>query len=444
MISNALSLRNTNSVTFQEVEDKLARSARRSQWVLAALLLGVGGALTLVPISSAVIAVGELTAASRNKKIAHPRGGVIATLPISNGDRVKKGQMLVEFDTNVSSASAAMTVESIDQLLAREARLRAEREGLASIPFPPALTQRSGTAEVARAIREEQRIFSLNRQMQQSQRATITQQIRQAEQSIRGYAVQADVYRKQEELIAEEQVANDQLWEKRYTTLQRRNELNRAAVGLRGSAASADSSAAQLNARIAELRERMLLLGETARREAGTELASVQSRLIELRQNNVVAQDTNSRNTVTAPYAGVVEKLAFTTIGGVVPAGETILEIIPESDPLIVLARVSPADIDRLQVGAEVNLRFSAFNLQTTPEIKGTLKKVAADRSIDPGTGISFYPVEIALAPNEVARLGNVQLRPGMPVEAFIRTGERTLLAYLFKPLGDQIERAFR
>jgi HlyD family secretion protein len=423
---------------------RLGRAMRRSAIVMAMLVFGMGSALALIPIDSAVIAAGEVTVASRVKKIAHPRGGVIAAIPVSNGDRVKAGQLLLQFDTNVSAASAAMTVESIHQLLAREARLRAERDGAAAIAFPPALLANASEPEVARAIREERRIFSLNRTTIAGQRATLTQQIRQAEASIRGYGVQADVYQKQAGLIAEEQVANDQLWEKRYTTLQRRNELNRAAVGLRGNAASAETSAAQLRARIAELNERMFVVDENARRDAGTELGNVQTRLIELRQNNVVAQDTNTRNMIRAPYDGIIDKLSYTTLGGVVPAGETIMEIVPDTDALIVTAQVSPADVDQVRQGAAVSLRFSAFNMQTTPQISGILSKISADRTINPQTGIAYFPIEITIAPTQVKRLGALKLRPGMPVEAFVRTGERTLLGYLVKPLSDQLTRAFR
>ena len=425
-------------------QQKLTRLVRRSKIAIASLCFGFGGALTFIPISGAVIAGGEVATASGVKKIAHPVGGVIAAIPVSNGQRVKEGQILLRFDTNVSEAGAAMTMESVDQLMAREARLRAERDGMGAISFPEELTSRLSVEEVKRAVEEERRSFALNRQAVSSQRQTIMQQISQAKHSIEGFNIQADVYRKQKVLIAEERTANDKLWEKGYTTLQRRNELHRAAEGVRGNVASAETSAAQTRARIAELQERMYLLEDNARRLAGEELVEVQTRLIALRQSNVVAQDTNDRNLVRAPSDGVIDKLAFSTIGGVIPAGETIMEIVPDDEKLIVTARVSPQDIDQLQAGRDVMLRFSAFDLQSTPQIKGTLKKISADRSVDAQRGITYYPVEVTITKNEIAKLGSLKLRPGMPVEAFFKTGERTLFAYLFKPLSDQITRAFR
>lgn len=423
---------------------KLSSILQRSKLTLAMLCFGFGGALTLVPISGAVIAGGEVATATGVKKIAHPQGGVVAEILVSNGDHVKKGQLLMRFDTNVSAAGAAMTTDSVDQLLAKEARLRAERDSTATISFPVALTSRLSNEEVARFMRQERQALMLNRQAVTSQRAAIMQQINQAEQSIRGYKIQADVYRKQEILIAEERTANDKLWEKGYTTLQRRNELHRAAEGVRGNVASAETNEAQIRARIAELQERGYLLEDTARRLASEELADVQAQLITLRQNSIIAQDANSRNLVRAPYVGVIDKLGFTTIGGVVPAGETIMEIVPDDDPLIITAQVNPADVDQLRTGGDVMLRFSAFDMQTTPQIIGKLTKIGADRTTDRQLGVAFYPVEVTISKNEINKLGSLKLRPGMPVETFFKTGDRTLFTYLFKPLSDQIARAFR
>lgn len=422
----------------------LHRAMRKSRLALGALVLGLGAPLALIPIAGAVIASGEVSVASHVKKIAHPRGGVIAEIPVSNGMRVRAGQLLMRLDTNVSAASAAMTVESIDQLRAREARLRAERDALGAIDFPADLLARQGEPLVARAIAEERRIFALDRQAIAGQRAAIAAQIAQAGKAAANYRVQADVYREQAGLIAEERRANDQLWEKRYTTLQRRNELARAAVGLGGSVASAEAQASQLGSKVAELRQQIYVLEDNARAQAGAELAQVQTKLIELKQNNVVAQDANERNLIRAPYDGVVDKLAFTTIGGVIPAGETIMEIVPDRDPYVVTARVSPADVDQLGTGQKVMVRFSAFNSATTPELEGHLTKISADRTVDQQHGAAFYVVEVVIEPAELSKLGDLKLRPGMPAEAFIQTGSRTLLSYLGKPLSDQFARAFR
>jgi len=433
-----------SSPSYPKPASALDATMRKGRILLGAVVLGLALPMAVIPISGAVIAQGEVTVASRVKKIAHPHGGVIAEIPVSNGTRVNAGQLLMRLDTNVSAASAEMTVETIDQLRAREARLRAERDALPAITVPPDLLARQNEPLVAQAIGEERRIFALDRQTVAGQLAAIRAQIAQAGKAAGNYRVQADVYRQQGVLIAEERKANDELWEKRYTTLQRRNELARAAVGLGGSVASAEAQASQLGSKVAELRQQEIVVAQDARARAGAELAQVQTKLIELKQNNVVAQDANERNLIRAPYAGVVDKLAFTTIGGVVPAGETIMEIVPDRDPYIVTARVTPADVDQLAIGQKVMVRFSAFNARTTPELAGRLTKIGADRTVDPQHGIAFYTVEVEVIQGELAKLGDLKLRPGMPAEAFIQTGSRTLLSYLAKPLTDQFARAFR
>ncbi|MBC2666875.1 HlyD family type I secretion periplasmic adaptor subunit [Novosphingobium flavum] len=421
-----------------------ARSLRRARWMLGLTFAGLIAPLAVIPVSGAVIAPGEVAVAGQVKKIAHPRGGVIAAIPVSNGTRVSAGQVLMRLDSNVSAAGAAMTAESIDQLLARQARLRAERDGLGTITFPAELAARAAQPQVAAIMAGERRLFTLGRAALAGQRAALAAQIEQAGKAAGSYRVQGGVYRQQAALIAEERAANDKLWEKRFTTLQRRNELARAAVGLNGNAAAAEAQAASQVSRAAELREQMFVLDQDARRQAGTDLALVEQKLLDQRQANITAQDANERNLIRAPYGGVVDKLAFTTLGGVVPAGETILEIVPDRDPLVIAARISPADIDEVTAGQDVTVRFSAFRAGTTPEIKGRLTRIAADRTVDPQRGAVYYTAEISLAPQDLAPLGPLRLRAGMPAESFIRTGSRSLLSYLFKPLADQFARAFR
>lgn len=440
-----MSLASLDHLATLDADRQLKRAMSMAVCVVAALGFGLGTTLALIPISSAVVAVGEISVASHVKKIAHPRGGVIAAIPVSNGDRVRAGQLLLRLDTSVSAASVSMVNENVYQLMARTARLRAERDALDAIPFPAELLTRRRDPVITEAMRAEQRVFELNRAVRRSLRAALAQQIHQAEQAIRGYGVQVDAYRKQSALIAEEQAAYQKLWEKQLTTLRRVNEINRVAVGLDGSAAATQTSAAQMKARIAQLREQMIVIDQDARSKAGAELGPVETRLTELRQDQVVATDTNTRNLLKAPYDGVVDKLAFATIGGVIQAGETIMEIVPDRDPFIVSARVRPADIDQLQKDMDVSLRFSAFNMQTTPQIAGRLIRIGANRAIDDdGKSASYFPVEIAISQREQHRLGALKLRAGMPVEAFIRTGDRTLLGYLVKPLRDQLTRAFR
>jgi HlyD family type I secretion membrane fusion protein len=204
------------------------------------------------------------------------------------------------------------------------------------------------------------------------------------------------------------------------------------------------ASIAQERARITEIRQQSIQLDQDARTEAGKELAEVTARLAEQEVRKVSAGDMNQRTLIRAPYDGIVDKLAYTTIGGVIPPAETIVEIVPDSDRFTVDAKVSPADIDQLRINQPATLHFSAFNRQTTPQLTGALSHVSAERAVDERSGGSYYTVRITVNEDELRKLGGLKLVPGMPVEAYIMTGNRSLLSYLTKPLRDQLSRAFR
>ncbi len=245
-------------------------------------------------------------------------------------------------------------------------------------------------------------------------------------------------------LIGPERESVRELWNKQLVTTNRLNELERTAVDLQGNGASLQANIAQTRARITETRQQMIQLDQDSRTNAGVELADVTRKLAEQQVNKVNAKDAFGRSVIRAPYGGVVDKLAFTTIGGVVPAGETIMEIVPDTDRLTIEAKVSPADIDQISPNQAAMLRFSAFSAPTTPELKGSVTRIAAERTTDERSGSSFYVVKIDVSAAELKRLDGLKLVPGMPVEAFIQTGSRSLMSYITKPLRDQLRRSFR
>ncbi len=421
----------------------LHRNLRLAVIALALLVFGLFGMAALVRVTGAVIASGEVSVESRVKSIAHPTGGVIAEVYVREGDRVQRGAPLMRLDTTVAGVTASTSGEGLEQLLAARARLTAERDGLGGIAYPPALTQ-SNSPTARAAIAEENRLFALRRQARAVQQAQFAERISQSEQQIAAYQAQLAATRKQTALIAPERDSVRELWKKDLVTISRLNQLERTAAELEGSAASLSSQIAQTRARIAELRQGSAQLQQDARSQAGVELAEVVARLNEQQVRKVAAGDTVDRSVVRAPSAGVIDKLVYTTIGGVVPPAQTIMQIVPDTDELVVEAKVSPGDIDQLHIGQQADLRFTAFNQQTTPELKGTLRHVAAERTLDERTGQSFYRVRIAVDEAELKRLGALKLVPGMPVEAYIQTGDRSLLSYITKPLRDQLNRAFR
>jgi HlyD family secretion protein len=424
----------------EELEQSLGRFSRRAYLALAVLLFGFGLAAALVPIGGAVIGEGRLGVESQVKRISHPTGGVIAEIHVRDGDPVRTGQVLMRLDTTVTGVSADLSGQTVDQLLAQRARLVAESEGRGSPSFPRDLAR--GDASARAAMASERRLFALRAQARSGMRAQLYERIRQLNDQIGGYQAQIAALEQQKALIAPERQGVRELWEQDLVTINRLNQLERTAVDLDGSIASLQASIAQTRGRIAETQEQIISLDQQARSDAGAELAQVNSALNDQRVRSVSAGDQFDRSAIRAPYDGVVDKLAFTTVGGVVPAAETIMEIVPDNDRLIVEAAISPADIDRVQVGQEARVRLSAFSAQSTPELPGRVTFVSAERATAPDTNVSYYRVRIQLDEAAVVREG-LELKAGMPAEAFISTGSRSMLSYITKPLRDQFARAF-
>lgn len=439
-------LRNPTALPDRSFEPvaKLRKGLRQGMIFTAVLVLGLGGLAATLPMAGAVIAPGSVSVSTFVKQISHPSGGVVSEILVNDGMQVEEGQVLVRLDDTVTGASATYTGENVDQLLARAARLEAERDNLGSIVFPVELTSRSKDPIVAQLIRAEQLAFQLRRQSRGGLVSQMGKQIAQTQAEIAGYNAQAASYARQARLMNDELEATRELYEQRYTTLDRLNALERSAVSLVANADSARTSANAAQARIAQLQAQAASVGQDSRSTAAAELLDVQSRISELRRLKAGADDSFERSVLRAPQSGVVDKLAIRTIGGVIAPGEPILEIVPDKDRLVVDANLSTIDIDQVRVGQKATLRFSAFSARTTPEIVGNVTFVSANRTVDEQTGTAFFKVRIAIPPTELQKLGKVKLKPGMPVETFIQTGNRTMLNYLTKPLTDQLMRAFR
>ena len=427
--------------------DDTARVMRQQmRWALIAvgvLVFGLLLAAAVVPIGGAVVGGGQVGVESRVKRVAHPSGGTVAEIFVHNGDHVTAGQKLIQLDDTISGAESEMTALSVDQLLAQRARLEAERLGAGSIAFPPELT-RSASPGAAKAMQDEARLFATRRAEQGGMRAQIGARVVQYQRQIDGYQAQIGALHKQAALIEPERRGVKELWDKDLVTISRKNELERSAVDLQGSIASLQAQIAQTMARVTEAREQMIQMGETRRAEAGTQLGSVNSALNDQQARRVSAGDAHGRSLIRAPYSGVVDKLTIATIGDVVRPAETIMEIVPDRDKLLVEAMISPADIDQVREGQPVRLRFTAFNSTATPEIMGRVMNVAPERTTDPESKASYYAVRVAIDERLIGAEPEMKLKPGMPAETMIETGSRSMLSYITKPLRDQFARAFR
>jgi HlyD family type I secretion membrane fusion protein len=418
---------------------------RRRLTLIAALALfgGLIAASALVPIGGAVLGSGQFGAESRVKRIAHPLGGTIARILVSNGQHVRKGQLLLRLDDKVSGTDAELSSLSVDQLLARKARLEAEQLGAPSIGFPQALVRRTDPAAL-KVMADESRMFAMRRQEYAGLVAQLDARIAQYGQQIAGYRAQIASLVQQQKLIAPEREGVKQLYEKHLVTINRLNQLERSAADLSGNIGALTAQIAQARARISETREQIIQLGQSRRTEAGTSLATLNDQLNQQQVRSISAMDAQSRTMIRAPYDGVVEKLAFAAVGDVIRPAEAIMEIVPDKDRLVVEGMIGPSDIDQVHLGQAARVRLSALSVTTTPELAGTVVYAAAERVTDADGQRSYFPVRIALDPARLSRRDAVALKSGMPAEIFIETGDRSMISYLTKPLRDQFARAFR
>jgi HlyD family type I secretion membrane fusion protein len=410
------------------------------------LLLGMVAALVvlaLFPVKGAVIGTGEVNVDSRVKIITHPSGGVLSEIRVREGQHVERGQVLALLDQSVLGPSARNAALSRDQLLALRARLEAERDNRPVIVFPPGLISRRDTS-AAVAMDSERRQFQLGRTERESTLALLQQRVRQLNEQINSYRAQIDATRQQLALIQPELEGLRELRGRGLVTVNRLNEMERTAVQLTATEASLQADIAQTEARISETREQILNVSQSRRVEAGAELARVVAQLTEQDSRTISMQDTLQRATVVAPQAGTVDQIFYTTPGSAVPPSEPFIRLVPEEDRLVITARIAPGDVDALRLGQETRVRFSTLDRNLSPEIPGKLIFVAAERTDDPQTGLSYYRVEIEVAESEMDALGTGQLRAGQPVEVFFTTSSRSILSYALKPFMDQIRKAIR
>jgi HlyD family secretion protein len=432
------------SATQARAEASIRKQLRLGTAVLLLLLVGLGGWAALADISGAVIASGIVVVESNDKKVQHPTGGIVGELLVKEGDRVKAGDVLVRLDETLTRANLAIASKALDELTSRKARLEAERDARDRIEFPQALLDRKQDPEVGSRIENEQRAFDVGRTAREGQKEQLKEQIAQSKDSIEGYIIRERAKAQEIVLIEKELKGARELWSKNLIQISKLTELEREATQLEGERGQLISMIAETKGKIAETELKILQVDHDMRDDVGKELREVEAKIGELIERKVAAEDQLKRVEIRAPQTGRVHELSVHTVGGVIAAGEQIMLIVPDDDKLSVDVNVKPTDVDQLHPGQTAKLRFSAFNVRTTPEINGTLRRISADVQTDERYGKSYYVAHIDLAEDELGRLGTLKIVPGMPVEAFLMTEERRVMSYLLKPLTDQMQRALR
>jgi HlyD family secretion protein len=414
--------------------------------IVAFVTFGIGGWAATSELTGAVIGQGVLVVDSSVKKVQHPTGGVVGELRVREGDNVKAGEILVRLDETQTLANTTIITKNYDELLARQARLEAERDNASSIVFPNVLLEhaRDTSSEAARAITAERSLFDLRRQARGGQKAQLKERSSQLLEEIKGYSGQADAKQKEVDFIHQELEGVRSLWQKNLVPITRLTALERDTARLEGERSQLSGSIAQSKGKIAEIELQVIQIDQDLRSEVGKDLIETRSKISELVERKTAAVDQLNRIDIRAPQSGRVHELTVHTVGGVIAPGEQIMLIVPDADALTVEVKIAPRDIDQLYPGQLAFLRFAAFNQKTTPEIEGEVSMISADLTQDQRTGASFYTARVMLKPEQLAKLGAAKLVPGMPVDVFIQTPGRTALSYLIKPLRDQAERAFK
>jgi len=410
--------------------------------LLVAIVVG-GGWFVFVPLAGAVVVPGNLVVQSNVKTIQHPTGGVVAEIKVQNGTRVRAGDLLVRLDATQAETNRQVVDKQLDETRASEARLIAERDGRAAIEFPKELTERSTDETVRSLIASEDTLFKARFSTRQSQKDLLQSRISQLTEEISGLEAQIDSKAKQIELISGELTGVQDLYDKHLVPLARLTALQRDAARIEGERGQLTSSIAETKSKIGEAQLQIVRTDQDFRSDVVKQLSEVQSKEAELVERSVAAHDLLDRIEIRAPTSGVIQQLAAHTIGGVIKAGETIMEIVPDMDDLQIEAHVQPKDIDHVKTGQKAFVRLTAFNQRTTPQVNGSVSYVSADTGQDKQTNAPSYTIRVTLPAEERRRLNGQQLVPGMPAEVFVQTGRRSMMSYVFEPIRDQMRRAF-
>lgn len=404
------------------------------------LVWGIGTTL-----DAAIVAPGQIEVESNRQIVQHPDGGVVASIAVTEGQSVAAGDLLLSLDGNLLSSELAIVEGQLFESRARRARLEAERDDAPAVSVPPDLAALAADrADVAEQLDGQLRLFDARRDTLARQTEQLARRKDQTQSQIAGIDAQAAALATQLDLIEQELADQQSLLDKGLAQSGRVLALQREQAGLQGQIGELAAARAQAEGRETEFDLEILRLAAARREEASTLLRDIGSSELELAERRRALTERVARLDIRAPVAGTVLGLAVTTPRAVIRPADPILYIVPQDRPLVIAAHISPIHVDEIQVGQSVRVVLPAFPSRTTPELEGILALVSADALVDQATGQSYYRAEVTLPPDQLRRLGDLALLPGMPVETYIRTGARTPMAYLLQPFTDYFRKAFR
>jgi HlyD family type I secretion membrane fusion protein len=426
-----------------DVRHDLARQLSGTSDQMARRLMRIGGAAlavfiaiaAIVPIDSGSVAPGMNQVENKRKTVQHPDGGVIRAIHVHEGSVVKAGQTLISLDDSNAQLNVSVYQAQDDALRAEQAALKAQLLGKRDVEFPSDLIAREADPVVGSILRAQRAAFAARRDNVEGRKAQLGEEIGQIDDEMSGNGAGSSARTEQIGMLEDEISGLQGLYEKGYATKGRLLAMKRAAAELRGERASLRADSAKLRTKQSEVRILELQADRQAQSEAANALRTIESQLAEVEDKLAAAKEVLGRTQIRAPVSGIIVGMRPTTIGGVIGRGEPVMDVVPNGGRLVVVARVSPREADKLHVGEAATVRFDGSQARDAPVVKGTLQKFSADALSDPRTGALYFEAEIAVPEQEKRHLPAELLKPGVPATVLIKTGSRTLLGYLFEPI---------
>ncbi|MBB6408848.1 HlyD family type I secretion periplasmic adaptor subunit [Mesorhizobium sangaii] len=411
---------------------------------VAVFLLGFGFWAAMAPIAGATIAPGVVAAAGQNVMIQHLEGGVVGSIKVKEGDRVLRGQALIVLDPTVAQSQLNRVLKQWVAQKAEISRLEAERDGLEKIVLSSDLGAYSGASEYSGVFAEQNKEFQARLARYGAEQGILKQRVAALQDAVVGLKAQKEAAENQLAIVNEETERKKDLLKKGLTNRSEYTDLLRSTAELVGQAGSLEAQIASSATQTVEARQQIERLTTSRVEDAVTELNKARAQVADLEEQINAARSVLDRTTIRAPVDGIIVRSLYNSEGSVIRAGEVVMELLPTTNEFIIEARIKPEDIDSIRVGQDANMMFTALNARTTPKVPGKVFYISADRLITPSTGLPYFTVRLKMADKLPPQVKPEQIYPGMPVETFISTGERTFLAYLTKPLVDSFQRAFR
>jgi HlyD family type I secretion membrane fusion protein len=411
-------------------------------WLAAVIL--VWGALA--PIDSAVVARGSVVLSSNRKTVQHLEGGIVNEIFVKEGDKVVAGQKLLTLTNSAADTSRDTLREQLFDMRASEARLGAIRDGLDTIAFDDEITEASkANPVVAKIVATQNSLFGSEKEAEQAKVSAFNQRIAQFNADISGAQAQNDSAEAQLKLVEKEIAMVQDLLKSGYETKPHLYALQKSQSELIGNRGQFLAQISKAQQSIGETETAITNQKKEFETKNEQELRETQAKVADLGDKLRASEDVVGRTTVTAPAGGIVMGLKYHTPGGVVAAGAPIMEIVPQDDPLVVDVRVNPTDINSVHIGMDANVMFAAYKARTTPKVPAKVTQVSADIFTEERSNSSYYVARLEVDKNFISRLKKpIELYPGSPVNVFLRTGSRSFLSYLFKPITDGTQSAFR